>query len=67
MPAFRANPIQLCEATGMAPRSKRPTTTPEQEGIEMRPDAWPRFVRALKTIARHTPKDRIQKKAKRAR
>ena len=48
----------------MAPRSKRPTTTPEQEGIEMRPDAWPRFVRALKTIARHTPKDRIQKKAK---
>ena len=40
---------------------KRKTTTPEEEGIEMRPDAWAHFEDALKTIARQKPKDRAEK------
>jgi hypothetical protein len=31
------------------------TTTPEEEGIELYPDAMERLERALKTAARHGP------------
>ncbi len=46
---------------------RKRTTTPEEEGIELRPDAWKRFEHALKTIGRHKPKDRAEKEAKRKR
>jgi hypothetical protein len=36
--------------------SKRPRpTTPEEEGIELYPDAMERLERAIKTAARHGP------------
>jgi predicted ATPase len=31
------------------------TTTPEEEGIELHPDAMERLERAIKTAARHGP------------
>jgi predicted ATPase len=33
----------------------RQTTTPEEEGIELYPDAMERLARAVKTAARHGP------------
>ncbi len=34
---------------------KRPTTTPEQEGIEFRPDGWERFKAAVHAAAKTPP------------
>jgi hypothetical protein len=31
--------------------AKRPTTTPEQEGIEFRPDGWDRFRAAVRAAS----------------
>jgi hypothetical protein len=36
-------------------KTQRPTTTPEEEGIELLPDAMDRLERAVKTAARHGP------------
>lgn len=35
--------------------AKRPTTTPEQEGIEFRPDGWDRFKAAVHAAAKTSP------------
>ena len=37
--------------------AKRPTTTPNQEGIEFRPDGWERFKAAVHAAA-HPPRGR---------
>jgi hypothetical protein len=36
-------------------KSIKPQTTPEEEGIELLPDAMERLERAIKTAARHGP------------
>ena len=47
--------------------AKRPTTTPEQEGIEFRPDGWDRFkaaVHAAAKVPRLPPSQDGEKKLK---
>jgi hypothetical protein len=39
----------------MDSKRPRPTTTPEEEGIELYPDAMERLERAVKMAARHGP------------
>lgn len=47
---------------------KRPPTTPEQEGIEFRPDGWERFKAAVHAAGKAPPppKKAASKKRKRA-
>jgi hypothetical protein len=44
------------------PRPK-PTTTPEEEGIEFYPDAWERFERTVQKVIRAPPVHRTGKTA----
>jgi hypothetical protein len=47
-------------------KSGKPTTTPEEEGIELYPDAMERLERAIKTAVRRGPiaKDAISQKVR---
>jgi hypothetical protein len=38
-------------------------TTPDEEGIELHPDAWERFERTVKKVAQARPAHRTGKKA----
>lgn len=45
----------------MAEKPPRPTTTPEEEGIELHPDAWERFERTVDKVIKSPPVHRTGK------
>jgi hypothetical protein len=44
-----------CQIEGMKDQNRPKTTTPEEEGIELYPDAWKRFERTFHKVVRGNP------------
>ena len=42
-------------------RQKKPPTTPEEEGIELHPDAWERFEKTFDKVVKSPPAHRTAK------
>jgi hypothetical protein len=49
-----------CYIEGMEKKPKRPTT-PQEEGIELHPDAWERFERNVQKVMKAPPVHRTAK------
>ena len=50
-----------CYAGAMSTKPDRKPTTPEEEGIELHPDAWERFERTVDKVAKAPPAHRTGK------